>query len=854
MKHKARRRFPGFIIIVISISACGERPGKMIVKLHDNWKFRESGKDSLHAAEVPGTVHTDLLRAGLIADPFYRDNEAGLEWIGKTVWEYQTQFMIQPELLSHENVELVFKGLDTYASVFLNDSLILETDNMFREWRAECKSLLKNGENTLRVNFRSPINEILPRMQALNYELPAVNDHGEKTSPYTRKAPYHFGWDWGPRFVTCGIWQPVYLEAWDSAKITGLHVAQNKLDEKAAIITANVEVESTRETEATIEVALQDKSCKPVQQTVKLRAGIHTYPVELTIDNPKLWWPNGLGEQHLYTVEAKLSAGNRSSDRAAKRIGLRTIELWQQPDAFGKSFEFVVNGLPVFAKGGNWIPADNFTTRIGRKKYEYLIRSAKDANMNMLRVWGGGIYENDDFYELCDELGIMVWQDFMFACSMYPATPADSLRVEKEAIYQVKRLRDHPSIVLWCGNNEVEVAWMGWGWKERLPAGLWDDYLKLFHDILPRVCAAYDPSRTYWPSSPSSNLADSPNSQTSGDVHYWGVWHAEKPFEEYLQQAPRFMSEYGFQSFPQLSAVNKFALPEDHALESAVMLTHQKHGRGNQLIHTYALREYDEPKDFASFLYISQLVQAEGIKLGTEHYRRIMPRCMGALYWQIDDCWPAASWSSIDYYGNWKALHYYAKKFYAPILVSPHVTGDSVNLYVVSDRPSAMAAEITATLMKFDGQILKEAGKSIWVRPLASKNYLALDKAEWLAGQDSSEVFLFVELKDNGMTLSGNTVFFAPAKKLNLPKPDIDVAVTKSKEGVTISLQSGKLAKNVFLSTDKFAGFFTDNYFNLIPGRKIEIEFKTEQAVDGKTFEDALRITTLVDAFETAQP
>jgi beta-mannosidase len=290
-------------------------------------------------------------------------------------------------------------------------------------------------------------------------------------------------------------------------------------------------------------------------------------------------------------------------------------------------------------------------------------------------------------------------------------------------------------------------------------------------------------------------------------------------------------------------------LPEDHALESPVMLTHQKHGRGNQLIHAYALREYNEPKDFASFLYISQIVQAEGIKLGTEHYRRIMPRCMGALYWQIDDCWPVASWSSIDYYGNWKALHYYAKKFYAPILVSPYVTGDSVNVYVVSDRPSPVAAEITAALMKFDGQLLKEANKNIWVRPLASKNYLVINKAEWLAGQDSSEVFLFVELKGEGKTLSSNTVFFEPAKKLNLPKPDIDVTVAKSREGVTISLQSGKLAKNAFLSADSFEGFFTDNYFNLLPGRKTEIEFKTAQAIDSRAFKDALKIMTLVDAF-----
>ena len=822
----------------------------MILFLHDNWTFKESGKDRLYPAEVPGTVHTDLLLAGLIEDPFYRDNETRLQWIGKTDWQYQTRFVVRTEALKHENIDLVFKGLDTYAAVFLNDSLILEADNMFREWRVECKRLLKKGKNTLRLHFRSPINEVLPRMAALEHHHPAINDHGEKTSPYTRKAPYHYGWDWGPRFVTCGVWRPVYLEAWNDARFVDLNVIQNHLGEKAAKITGNVEIESTRDTDATIAITSKEKSFKTVRQKIKLNPGIGSYSIDFTIDKPRQWWPNGLGEQPLYTIAAKLVIAGRPVDRTTKRIGLRTVELWQEPDASGMSFEFVVNGLPVFAKGGNWIPADSFTTRVDRKRYRQLLQSVKVANMNMLRVWGGGIYENDEFYDRCDELGIMVWQDFMFACSMYPATTVDAPNIENEAICQIKRLRHHPSMALWCGNNESAYGWKNWGWEQTLPASMWNEYLKIFHDILPRVCKTHDPARPYWPSSPSSILHEEPNSQTSGDMHYWGVWHFEKPFAEYLLQAPRFMSEYGFQSFPQIDTVNKFALPEDHDLDAAVMVAHQKHARGNQLIHTYTLREYNEPKDFAAFLYLSQIVQAEGIKMGSEHYRRIRPRCMGALYWQIDDCWPVASWSSIDYYGNWKALHYYAKRFFSPILVSPLATEDHVDIYVVSDHAKAVALEITATLMKFNGEKLKETTNNFWVRPLASHRYLALTKSEWLAGQNTSEIFLFVELKTGGKTLSSNTLFFAPAKDLELPKPSIDIAVSKSKERMKISLQSDTLAKHVYLSTENIEGSFSDNYFYLIPGRKTKIEFRSERAVDSKAFKGALQIMTLVDAFE----
>ena len=665
--------------------------------LHTGWKFRQVGKTDWYPAEVPGCVHTDLLKNKLIDDPFFRDNEQKLQWIGKTDWEYQTSFNVGPDILKQQHVELVFAGLDTYAQVFLNESPLFEANNMFREWRIDAKSLLRPGENILRIHFRSPINEVLPLMAKINYQLPSPNDQGEKTSPYTRKAPYQFGWDWGPRFVTSGLWKSVALEAWDAARIENFHIVQKEIRNGVARLTAEVEVLASSETAATVLVDNQTTRSPVVTSTSQTQAGSRiAVQLDLVVNNPSLWWPNGMGKQPLYKFQARLVRGGELLDQSATRIGLRTLELRQKPDSWGKSFEFVINGVPVFAKGGNWIPADIFPSRITRDRYRQLIESVRDTNMNMLRVWGGGIYESDDFYELCDEMGIMVWQDFMFACSMYPGDREFLENVRQEAVDTVKRLRNHPSIVLWCGNNEVETAWVHWGWKQNLPAKLWDDYKAIFHDVLPSVCAEFDPSRPYWPSSPSSNLEDDADSQKIGDVHYWGVWHFALPFTDYEKQLPRFMSEYGFQSFPQIETVNTYTLPEDRDIQSPVMLAHQKHPRGNQLIREYMLREYPQPKDFESFLYVSQVLQAEGIKVGAEHFRRIMPRNMGSLYWQINDCWPVASWSSIDYFGRWKALQYYARRFYDELLISPHEADGKINIHLVSDRQKTRLRTVKA--------------------------------------------------------------------------------------------------------------------------------------------------------------
>ena len=823
---------------------------KSTIPLHTGWRFREIGKQTWYPATVPGCVHTDLLSNKLIGDPFYRDNEKKLQWIGKTDWEYQTTFNVTPEVLARDNVDLIFEGLDTYANVILNDQALLSADNMYRTWRADAKPLLKPGANILRIRFRSPINEVLPLMGKMKYQLPAGNDQGEKTSPHTRKAPYQFGWDWGPRFVTSGIWRPLYLEAWDRARVADLHILPKKVTAAAANLTAEVEVVSNSSSPATLVVDNLTNKGIAAKRVVSLAPGVNRLALDFVIPHPALWWPNGLGAQPLYSFKARLLIDGKAIDAKTTRTGLRSVELRQQPDAAGKSFTFVINGVPVFAKGANWIPADSFPSRIPKAKYRQLLESVRDTNMNMLRVWGGGIYERDDFYELCDEMGILVWQDFMFGCSLYPGDQAFLDNVRQEAIDNVKRLRNRPSVVVWAGNNEIESGWFHWGWKDQLPAQLWDDYLKIFYGVLPEVCGSLDPSRPYWPSSPSSNLEDDNESHKMGDAHYWHVWHASLPFSEYEKQRPRFMSEYGFQSLPQIETVNTYTIPADHDIASPVMLAHQRHPRGNQLIREYMLREYPEPKDFESFLYVSQVLQAEGIKIGAEHLRRIMPHNMGSLYWQLNDTWPAASWSSIDYSGRWKALQYYARRFYSDILVSPQEENGNVNVFVVSDRLQPANGQLNLTLLDFGGNQLWSQRQNLSIPALTSKSQTTIPISTLLAGKNPKEVVLLAEVLVDGKIVSGNRHFFGAYKELSFPRPQISYDVVAVRGGIRVSLAADKFARAVYLSAPKYAGSFTDNYFDLIPGKKVEVEFRSKSAIPLTDFRSQLRVRSLTDAFE----
>jgi beta-mannosidase len=841
--------------------------------LDSGWQFRavaetdRSDVKEWHPAQVPGVVQTDLLHAGLIPDPFDRNNEFRLQWIGLADWEYQTSFQIDAAALAHDHIDLVFEGLDTFADVYLNDLAVLHADNMFRRWRIPAKKLLKPGPNTLRVVFHSAVEKMLPYVKSLPYVLPSIssfnfgNEDNIATAPYTRKAPYHFGWDWGPRFLTEGIWQPVRFETWDALRIESFHIHQQNVDADLANVTAELEIEAGRPTTAILTLAHDEMSGSQTAdgtQTLQLNAGINHVSIPLRIAAPKLWYPVGYGAQSRYRFSASLRVGRDIAARTETRTGLRSIELRRVADQWGKSFEFVVNGISVFAKGADVIPFDSFPNRVTPETHRRILESARDAHMNMVREWGGGYYESDDFYDICDELGIMVWQEFMFGGDMVPGDTSFQENVRQEAIDQIKRLRNHPSIVIWCGNNEVETGWHHWGDREEFKASIspeardrvWQDYVILFADILKGAVTRYADPVPYWPSSPSANFEEVPDNQHNGDMHYWSVWHAQAPASDYTLQFPRFMSEFGFQSFPEMRTIRAFATPEDFNIHSTVMLAHQKNKGGNERILTYMLREYREPKDFASFVYLSQVQQAEVIKIGAEHLRRQRPRTMGSLYWQLNDCWPVASWSSIDYYGRWKALHYYARRFYDDVLISPFLHDDKVDVYVVSDKLQSLSGTIHMRLLDFSGNALLDQTKDVQIPAQSSTMYFSVDKAALSVKADPHQSFLVFELEVAGKRISRNLVFFDVTHNLELPvRPKIETTLTRTGEDYTVTLQSAKLARSVYLSFADLNVQTSDNYVDLLPGEPTTIRLKSSATVE--QLKAGLTVMSLTEAFNS---
>ncbi|HET9742203.1 MAG TPA: glycoside hydrolase family 2 protein [Terriglobales bacterium] len=825
-------------------------------------------------AQVPGCVQTDLLDNQIIPPPFYRDNEKSLQWIGLEDWQYQTNFDVPASLLARKHIELVFQGLDTYATVYLNGQGILRADNMFRTWRVDAKPHLQQGTNTLQVVFRSPINEVLKQIELLPYRLPSISvndadvEKGIGTDPYTRKAPYQYGWDWGPRFVTMGVWKPVTLESWDDAVIRDFHVQQHEVTADVANLSAGLEIES--DSDGTAKVSIEYAGTVPravaggassvahaskLERTVALHPGVNNIEFPIQIEHPARWYPAGYGPQALYEFSASLELKRDKVDDAKLRTGLRSLELRRDPDHWGRSMEFVVNGIPIFGKGADVIPFDSFPTRVTAAQYRNILQSARDANMNMIREWGGGVYESDDFYDICDELGLIVWQDFMFGGDMYPGDAEFLDNVRQEATDQVKRLRRHPSIVIWCGNNESEVGWFYWGdrqqWKASLPEQtrekVWQDYMVLFDHVLPQVVTAYGDGVPYWPSSPSANFEDVPGSQRIGDMHYWEVWHALAPIEDYKNQFPRFMTEYGFQSFPEMKTIQGFSTPADWDISSPVMLAHQKNKGGNGRIYDYLLRYYGQPKDFASFLYASQVMQAEAIKMGAEHLRRDRPRTMGSLYWQLNDCWPVASWASIDYYGRWKALQYYARRFYNDLLVSPNEENSALQIYVVSDRQQIVPAHLQVRLLDLSGKVLEDKSADVQVKPLASEVYMSLPVTQLLAERPRNSVFIDAQLSVGGKQVSQNLYFFSKMKDVELPQPQIQAAIEPAGLGYRVVLRSPQIARDVYLSFGDLDTKLSDNYVDLVPGEQVEIQVQSKASLD--QLRQAMKVMSLYDAF-----
>lgn len=808
------------------------------------WEFKAVSADKWMPAEVPGVVHLDLLNNNVIEDPFYRMNESKVQWIGKEKWEYKRNFEVSESLFNKSQIKLFCDGLDTFASVYINDQLVATTNNMHLRYQFDCKPYVKKGSNTIKVVFDSYLERGLELHEASPYPIPGQgNDKSTfkelkdiHIGTYIRKAGYQFGWDWGPRFLTSGIWRSIYIEGNNVTNIQSVYFKPVGISKKKA--NYDIELELDHITDKTITAQVKVNGKTKVESDIVLNKKTKAYKIPLSIKKPKFWWPNGMGEANLYDIEVNLFEGDNLIASHKERLGVRTIELVTDPDEQGASFYFKVNGVPFFAKGANYIPSDNFLTRVDKERYLQTIMSSKRSHFNMLRVWGGGIYESDLFYELCDAHGILVWQDFMFACSFYPGDDAFVENVKQEAIDNVKRLRNHASIALWCGNNEIETAWRNWGaggWQATNDPRNWDAYVKVFHETLPEVVATYQPEIRYWRSSPTSDDDSlSPQDIYVGDAHYWGYRAKRLPISEFKakENIPRFMSETGFQSFPELESVKKFSIPSDWELFSPVMKQHQKSAIGNALIADYIVRHYNTPKDFEGVIYQGQLMQSKSMRVAHEAYLRAMPFCMGALYWQINDCWPVASWSTIDYYGKWKAQQYEMKRMFAPVFVAPETTTDSLTVQVISHEIDKIKGQLEVSIHKLDGSVIYETSIPKTLKPNDNVMVFNKDLVPLLNGISKSEVYIKAQFVSKRNILSKNIHLMVPEKDLPLQKPNITIKSQKVKSGFKLTVTSDTYAKALFLRAEGVAGFFTDNYFDVTPEQPVSLIFETKIEVD----------------------
>ena len=837
---------------------------KTVVKnLHEGWKFRQARLTNWYPATVPGVVHTDLLQNKIIEDPFFRLNERGLQWIDKEDWVYETCFTLAADMMRKENMELVFEGLDTYADVYLNDECILKADNMFRRWSIPVRQYIREENNILKVYFHSPVKIDVPKWDALPYQYPASNDQSEngglfnkKISIFARKAGYHYGWDWGPRLVTSGIWRPVYIRAWSDLRINDVFIEQKEVGAGRAVIAGHVELDADKDMNGVL-VTITDEVTGRVlgEWQADLKRGTNRVTVDFVLHKPKLWWSNGLGEPFLYRFRTDIIAGGELLDSKTERVGIRSLKVVHQPDKDGHTFYIELNGRPVFAKGANYIPSDNFLPRVTPENYKRTILDAAGVNMNMLRVWGGGIYENDVFYDLCDEYGIMIWQDFMFACSMYPAEGALLDNIHQEAVDNVKRLRNHACIAVWCGNNECQDAWLGWGWKceierqnKEYADKIWAQYRQQYHVTLPGVVKEYAPGTFYWPSSPFAFEREM-SGTTDGDRHYWSVWHGKAPISDYDSEKSRFFSEYGFQSFPEFESVKRYApYPEDWDIRSEVMMSHQRGGdHANGLIETYLLNEYKKPRDFRAFLYMNHVLQGDAIKTAIESHRRQMPYNMGTLFWQHNDCWPVASWASRDYYGRWKAQHYYVRKAYDDILISPVVEGDDLKVYAVSDRLENTSGRLQLQVCQFDGTVVHHWGKSVGISGNDSRVCFSAPLAKLLEGANRGTVYVRVDYTDKSGRVYHNNYCLGKQKDMDYPKVDLQTEVRSIEGGYEVTVSADKFARAVCLSVADNESVYSDNYFDVQPKSSVQVQVRTR--LSAEAFNGSLRLTCLNNEF-----
>jgi beta-mannosidase len=812
------------------------------------WEFSQAGTQEWLPATVPGGVHTDLLALGRIPDPFAGDNELRVAWVAEADWSYRLHFAPSAGMQAAERIFLVCEGLDTLATVTLNGRVLGSTDNMFRRYEWEVTSLLNfQAGNELVIDFASAVRAAAEKQASR--PLPGVSQ-AIPGGPHLRKAPCQFGWDWGPQLPPVGIWKAIRLEGYREVRLSEVHLRQSHTP-GGVTISARVAAERWGSQELSAVLHVIPPQGAELERAVPLPADGEA-SLSLLVPDPQLWWPNGYGAQPLYQVMVTLFSGEGELDRRQYQVGLRTLELRQEPDAWGHSFTFVVNGVSILCKGANWIPADSFPTRLTEASLEGLIAAAAETHQNMLRVWGGGFYEDERFYDLCDRYGILVWQEFIFSCSIYPLDDPEFVEnVRQEALENIRRLRHRASLALWCGNNEMEWGWVDWHWDRPELQELKAAYDAFFHCTLLAWVHTEDPDHDYWPSSPSSDTPfRDPNGHLRGDAHYWDVWHGRKPFTAYRGQYPRFMSEFGFQALPPLETIRTYAHPADWNMTSYIMEQHQKNASGNSLMVGQMLDTFRLPRDFTHLVYLSMALQAEGIRYGVEHWRRYPQRVAGILYWQLNDCWPVASWSSLDYFGRWKALHYAARRFFAPLLLSIEDQPSRQNVYLSNDALHPWEGTLRWTLETLDGTELAAGQCAARVESQSAALICELDFSRQATHDTLRRLVFVAELWQADALIARQVAYFVPVKHLELTEPGITAQVEAHGGRLSIELRAHSLAPLVELALDGADAVFSDNYFNLPAGRSVTVTCPLPAGWSAGDAAQALRICSVYDSYE----
>ena len=805
--------------------------------LNGTWQL-SAGHRSLESVDmqIPGTVLSGLLAAGKIKDPFYRTNEDATRALFWKDYVFTRTFDVDEELLAQQHIVLVCEGLDTLAEISINGTFLAKTDNMHRTWKFQAKKLLHPGKNEIQIVFRSVLRFIEDYPYEAHKKINYIPCGSMKGNQLLRKAHSMFGWDWGPQTIDAGIFRDIYLQGYSHARIEDIRIHQQHA-KNVSVQTSITLSESVPGQKLCVELS-EDGADKPLQTKLCKTNADGVAAVDFVIENPKLWWPNDYGDQPLYIVRTTLlDEDGTSLESITRRIGLRTLTISQEKDEWGNEFAFCVNGVKIFTRGGNYIPDDCLYTRITEKKLDYILESCRRAHFNCVRVWGGGYYPSDAFYDLCDEKGLIVWQDLMYACNVYDVTDAFAENCRQETYDNVRRLRHHASLGLWCGNNEIESAWDHWGDFQKETPYLRADYIRLFEEVLPKAVQEADGETFYWHSSPScGGCFDNPDDASRGDTHYWDVWHGQKPFTDYRKYFFRFCSEFGFQSFPCAKTVNSFTLEDDRNIFSRVMESHQKNDAANGKMLYYLSENLRYPKDLTHLLYASQVLQGMAIKYGVDHWRRNRGRCMGTLYWQINDDWPAPSWSSIDYFGRWKALHYMAQKFYAPHAVSMTLEDHRCHVYFSNESFETTEYSLTLSIRDLSGNVLETYETKGNSPAFSAIETAVVDICSWEDQKDDVFLEAVIHTKDQKVLKDVETL--VPYKYLNLKNPVISTEAKETNDAFILHISSDCFAPFVALDFDDADVIFSDNFFHLTDKTVQDIIVKKEDILQGH-FENA---------------